>query len=63
MEKEWIFEHKQMERELAMAQCRLFIGVVINQPNLTRNNLIRKPSINTNSMSVFLLRGFIRKKT
>jgi hypothetical protein len=63
VEKEWIFEHKQMwehERELAAVQGHPPVRFFTNQPNEIRDNLIRKPSINTNSMSVSPQRRIIR---
>jgi hypothetical protein len=63
IEKEWIFEHRQMwehERELAAAQGRPPITFFTNQPNEIKNNLIREPSVNTNSMSISPPRRIIR---
>jgi hypothetical protein len=55
IEKEWIFEHRQMwehEREIAAMEGQPPVRFIVKQPNVVNSVLIREPSITSNTLSV-----------
>jgi hypothetical protein len=66
VEKNWMFDQRQawdQERDLAAIEGRPVPRFIIKQPNIVRDNLIKEPLVNSNTMSVFPPRRIIQRTT
>jgi hypothetical protein len=66
MEKEWIFDHRQAwehEKDLALIEGCPLVRFIAKQPNVIRDSLIKKLSVNMNSTTISLLKRIIRSST
>jgi hypothetical protein len=66
MEKDWIFNQRQAwdhERDMATTKRQPISKFIIKQPNIIKNNLIKEPSIKSNTINVSPPKKIIRKST